>query len=350
MSDHNNDLDRYEEYEAQFDPGLSDRNANRTRKRHRRLDKGGPAGARSDRQARRQRKPLVAPRPKKAQDEVVSEIADVDGLESGFKTTYQPSKYESGWLMSALETLSDQQFITDVLALVRGGKEASVYCCEAHESTGEDLLAAKVYRPRMFRQLRNDGMYRQGREIIMGDGTRLNDTDDREMRAIAKNTAYGQKVRHTSWLMHEYISLNKLYQAGAAVPRPWAIGDNTILMAYIGDETTAAPTFNTIRLEPDEVEPLFQEVLRNIELLLQHNLIHGDLSAYNILYWEGEITMIDFPQVADVRSNPDAHFILQRDIVRICEYFAQQGYRRDPISLAGELWYRYGFGDPLSGE
>jgi RIO kinase 1 len=165
------------------------------------------------------------------------------------------------------------------------------------------------------------------------------------MRAIAKGTAFGQKVQHTSWLMYEYTTLNHLYEAGAAVPRPWAIGDNVTLMEYIGDEDIAAPMLNTIRLEPDEVEPLFDEVMRNVDIMLQNHWIHGDLSAYNILYWEGKITLIDFPQVTDSRSNPDAHFILQRDIVRICEYFAQQGLPRDALSLVDELWYRYGSGD-----
>lgn len=315
------DLDPYDEFEERFNP------------------------IRTDRHARRTRKPRTAPRPKKSQAEVVTGLADTVGLESGFETTYQPSKYESGWLLQSLESLYDQQLITDVLALVRGGKEASVYCCAAHESTGETVLAAKVYRPRMFRQLRNDGMYRQGRDLIMADGVRLNGSDDREMRAIAKNTAFGKAVKHTSWLMHEYTTLTALYRAGAAVPRPWAIGNNTILMEYIGDEQTAAPMLNTIRLKPDKVEPLFNEIVRNIELFLQHGFIHGDLSAYNILYWNGRITLIDFPQVVDIRSNPDAHFILQRDIVRICEYFAQQGLRRNPISLVEEWWYRYGSGD-----
>jgi RIO kinase 1 len=196
----------------------------------------------------------------------------------------------------------------------------------------------------MFRQLRNDAVYRRGRDILVEDGTRLTENDQREMRAVFKNTTFGQKVRHTSWLMHEYTTLSILYQEGAAVPRPWATGDNVILMEYIGDEDMPAPTLNTIHLEPDEVEPLFDEVLRNVELLLRHHLLHGDLSAYNILYWEGEITLIDFPQVVDVRTNPDADLILQRDITRICEYFARQGLERDPVDLTEALWDQYGPG------
>lgn len=296
----------------------------------------------TDRKARRRRKPRKDPRPRRSQAEIVDDIADAVGLEAGFETTYQPSKYETGWLMQSLESLYDQQLITDVLAVIKGGKEASVYRCVAHESTGTTLLAAKVYRPRMFRQLRNDKMYRQGRQILMADGPALNATDDREMRAIMKGTAFGKQVQHTSWLMHEFTTLQHLHALGAAVPRAFAVGDNVILMSYYGDEHIAAPTLNTIRLEADEAHTLFQEVLRNIDLMLQHNLIHADLSAYNILYWEGDITLIDFPQVTDSQSNPQAYFILQRDITRICEYFAGQGVDCHPADLMDDFWYRYG--------
>jgi len=75
--------------------------------------------------------------------------------------------------------------------------------------------------------------------------------------------------------------------------------------------------------------------------MLQHDLVHGDLSAYNILYWEGEITIIDFPQVVNLHSNPKARFILQRDIERTCEYFRGQGVRCNPHAIVDRLWSRY---------
>jgi RIO kinase 1 len=77
-------------------------------------------------------------------------------------------------------------------------------------------------------------------------------------------------------------------------------------------------------------------------LLLQHDLIHGDLSAYNILYWEGAVTLIDFPQVTSLRANQNARFILGRDIVRVCDYFGRQGISCDPQVLLRRLWSRYG--------
>jgi RIO kinase 1 len=161
------------------------------------------------------------------------------------------------------------------------------------------------------------------------------------MRAIGKKTAFGAQVSHTSWLMYEFTTLGRLFRDGAAVPEPISAGENALLMTYIGDEVRGAPTLNEISLPRDVAAALFQEALRNIEVMLQHGLIHGDLSAYNILYWDGRITLIDFPQVTSSEGNSNAFKILQRDVTRICEYFAAQGVPSDPDDLVNALWAKY---------
>jgi RIO kinase 1 len=296
---------------------------------------------------RAHRKPKNNHKPKKSRDQILAELTDdTADVVLGFETTYRPSRYEESWLLSSLYSFYDEGLITDVLALIKGGKEASVYLCEPTPATGLGLLAAKVYRPRMFRNLRNDAMYRQGREVLTADGKPAGKQAGDYARAIRNKTAFGMQAAHTSWLMYEFTAMEQLYQAGAAVPRPVSASDNAILMSYHGDEQMAAPTLNTVDLESNEAALLFQEVLRNIDLMLQHDLIHGDLSAYNILYWapegtEGEITLIDFPQVVNLHSNPKARFILQRDIQRTCEYFAGQGVQCSPQAILDTLWSRY---------
>lgn len=310
-------IDRYSQYEEKFDP------------------------MQFDRQVRRKRKPKPHHQPKVVPKEVIEEIADTRGLEGGFEITYEPSLHESGWLLASIGTFFDLSYITDVLAIVKGGKEASVYRCEAHPSTGVDLLAAKVYRPRMFRNLRNDAMYRQGREMLQADGKEANPKDRRMQRAVDQKTGYGAMLQHTSWLMYEYKTLERLHALGAAVPKPLVASENAILMSYMGDESMAAPTLNTVRLERDEADDLFEEVLRNIELMLRLHIVHGDLSAYNILYWEGEITLIDFPQVVNAQENDNAYMILHRDVTRICQYFSKQGVDCDAQDVMDYLWERY---------
>ncbi len=310
--------DKYESFEEMFNP------------------------LRSDRRARRQRRPDVNPMDRiRARRKDLQQVSDLDDLEGGFNPTYKPSRYESGWLLDSLRGFYDQKLISDVLALVRGGKEASVYRCAGHPTTGETYLAAKVYRPRQFRDLSNDALYKEGRQLLTAANHVVRKNEDRVMRAVSKKSAFGQQVAHTSWLMHEFSTLQKLHADGAAVPKAFTAGENAILMAFIGDASRPAPALNEVALASHEVLPLFDEVMRNVELLLRRGLIHGDLSAYNILYQEGRIALIDFPQVVALKSNSQARAILVRDVQRVCEFFATQGLERDPDRIAGALWARF---------
>jgi len=281
-------------------------------------------------------------KPKKNVAEVLAALtAETVGLEGGFTITYQPARFEEGFLRDSVRTFFEQALITDILAQVKGGKEASVYRCVGHQTLGVPLVAAKVYRPRQFRNLSNDATYREGRLVLKDDGRPVKPNDHRIQRALNKKSNYGVQVAHTSWLMYEFKTLERLHTAGAAVPKPYATSENAILMTYIGDEQRAAPTLHESALPPVEAPGLFAEVMRNIDLMLQQGWIHGDLSAYNILYWQGAITIIDFPQVVNVANNSHALDILERDVSRVCQYFATQGVASQPEQLVKELWSRY---------
>jgi len=294
-----------------------------------------------DRRARRHRKNRIKPPTFRERDEEVAALGEAVGLEDGFNITYQPARHERVWLLDSLRPFYDQHLISDVVAIVKGGKEASVYRCTAAPETGATWLAAKVYRPRMFRNLRNDKRYRQGRRVIGTDGKDIKDNDLREMRALGKKTTFGEQIAHTSWLMYEYQTLESMSEAGGDVPRPIAVAANAILMGYVGDEAMAAPTLSEIRLERDEARPLFQRVLHNVAMLLQQGLVHGDLSAYNVLYWNGSVTLIDFPQVVDSVRNSEAYDILARDITRLCDYFNRYRLRADPHTITRQLWRQF---------
>ncbi|MHB1354371.1 MAG: RIO1 family regulatory kinase/ATPase domain-containing protein [Anaerolineae bacterium] len=289
-------------------------------------------------------------RPHKPKQAIAARSGEPDldtSTEEGFTTTYHPARYEKGFLLQSLQSFYEEALISDVLAKVRGGKEASVYRCLANPVTGLEYAAVKVYRPRMFRSLRNDAVYREGREVIDNRGVAFKKSDHRVMCALGKKTAFGLQIAQTSWLAYEYITMRRLFQAGAQVPRPLASNDHAILMSYCGDANLAAPTLNEVDLEPDEARRLFALVLHNIELFLQQDLIHGDLSAYNILYWQGEITLIDFPQVTSCHGNRNAYAILLRDITRVCDYFAQYDVVDDAETICRTLWQRYMQRDPI---
>jgi RIO kinase 1 len=257
-----------------------------------------------------------------------------------FKFTYKAARFEEAWLLDSLYEIAGQQLISDVLRKVKAGKEASVYLCRSGTSIESRLLAAKVYRPRSLRNLKNDAIYRTGRTDLGEDGAAL--FREADVNAIIKRTKYGEELRHTSWIAYEFQTLERLYAAGADVPRPYAMLKNSILMEFIGDEGGAAPVLNSVRLDREEVRDLFDRVILNLNLFLAKKRIHGDLSAYNILYWDGDITLIDFPQVVDPEANPSAWVIFLRDVTRMCQYFAGQGVKVNARKLAAELWTSHG--------
>jgi len=61
------------------------------------------------------------------------------------------------------------------------------------------------------------------------------------------------------------------------------------------------------------------------------------------VYWNGEITLIDFPQVVSPKINRNACKIFSRDVTRVCDYFTKQGMKLDPAKIADDLWNARGF-------
>lgn len=263
-----------------------------------------------------------------------------DDSSKSFSFTYKAARFEEWWLLESLGDFYEHQWITDVLRRVKGGKEASVYLCRGGEATGSKLVTAKVYRPRELRNLKNDSIYRTGRTDLDESGNQI--IKEADNNAIRRRTNYGEGLRHQSWIAYELKTLELLHEAGADIPKPYAMEKNAILMDYIGDVDMAAPTLNSVTLDPDEVSPLFERVIRNVDLLLSNDRIHADLSSYNILYWDGDITLIDFPQVVSPEANPSAWTIFLRDVTRICQYFNSQGLRTNARELASELWTSHG--------
>ena len=259
-----------------------------------------------------------------------------------FKFTYKAARFEEAWLLSSLEDIADHRWVSDVLRKVKAGKEASVYLCKAGAALpGAEFVVAKVYRPRTLRNLRNDGMYRAGRPDLDDEGRIV--IDDGMQHAMQKKTDYGRELLHQSWIAYEFTSMQELYAAGADVPKPHAMSSNVIVMDFIGGDNVSAPTLSDVKLARSEARVLFERIMHNVDILLAHERIHGDLSAYNILYWDGDITLIDFPQVVSPKANRHAFEIFQRDVKRVCDYFVRQGVQADARNLAISLWTSHGY-------
>ncbi|MFI5315892.1 MAG: RIO1 family regulatory kinase/ATPase [Myxococcota bacterium] len=228
-----------------------------------------------------------------------------------------------------LAQFGGQGLVTDVLGVVGDGKEATVYLCAAHESVGVEWLAAKVYRAAKFRAFRGGRSY-------AGERTALS---SRAKRAMRTKTDTGKRIAHHEWVAWEWETLCRLHDAGADVPEPLASSDDAILMEFVGDGEGAAPQLRFVDLEPDAARAALERLLHNVEILLDSHLVHGDLSAYNVLWWQEKPWIIDVPQSLNLHTHQGGFEFLRRDIANLERYFARYGLSaRD---FADRAWRRY---------
>jgi RIO kinase 1 len=247
------------------------------------------------------------------------------------------SPEEQELLLSSLDSFLDQNLISEVMEIVRGGKEATVFRCRAGSSrNGHKSYAAKVYRAAERRSFRNDGAYQDGRVITSG----------RVRRALASRSEFGCKVQQHLWIAAEYETQRLLFDAGVCVPRPIACNGSAILMEWIGNEAGAAPQLRHVQLSLAQAAAAQRAILAEIERMLDFHRIHGDLSPFNILYWQEQPRIIDLPQAVDARMNANSYPLLCRDLENVCRFFAKAGIATpDPWRTATRLWDRYIHGE-----
>jgi RIO kinase 1 len=143
-----------------------------------------------------------------------------------------------------------------------------------------------------------------------------------------KKSAIGYSVDKVGLIAaNEFTMLEKAYRAGIPVPTPARRVDNMFTMRFLGDEEGAARLLKDLELEnPERFAEEALSIIRN--MLLNALLVHGDLSEYNQLVYQGRIFVIDFPQAIDLTSRVDRHSrfekakpLLLRDLENVARYF-----------------------------
>lgn len=124
-----------------------------------------------------------------------------------------------------------------------------------------------------------------------------------------------------AWAQREYRNLLMAREAGVAVPTAYAFSNHILLLSLIGDSEPAPQVKN---LYPKDPENFYRLVIENMKKLVKANLIHGDLSQYNILNHNESPVFIDFSQSTTL-ENPYGREYLERDIYNICTFFEKLG-------------------------
>ena len=206
-----------------------------------------------------------------------------------------------------LELLLADGVIDEVLGRLKSGKEANISLVRR----GDDVFAAKVYKDRSTRSFKNNADYKEGRKV----------RNSRTQRSIDSGGQFGRAAAEQAWKSAEADALYKLVGSGVRVPAPVMFYEGVLLMDLVCDaEGRPAPRLIDVAFDRDGALGLYADLVAQVIAMLCCDLIHGDLSPYNILAAADGPTIIDFPQVISAVHSSRAEFFFLRDFDNIVRF------------------------------
>jgi len=231
-----------------------------------------------------------------------------------------------------LQPLIDDGIIDDVLRPLKSGKEADVYVVRS----GDDIRCAKVYKDMAQRSFQQRVQYQEGRKV----------RSSREARAMGKASKYGRKQQEVAWKNTEVDALYQLREAGVRVPEPFGYFHGVLVMELVTDvDGLSAPRMGEVDLGADDAREYHRILVQQVLLMLCSGLIHGDLSAYNVLIGPEGPVVIDFPQVVSAAGNNAARTMLLRDVNNLTAYLGRSAPELLDTWYGEEMWALFQAGD-----
>jgi RIO kinase 1 len=226
---------------------------------------------------------------------------------------------------TALQPLIDDGVIDEVIRSLKSGKEATVYLVR----TGTQTRCAKVYRDMRQRSFQRRAQYQEGRKI----------RGSRQARAMNKSTRFGRSEQEAAWKNAEVDALYRLQAAGVRVPKPYGYFNDVLVMELVTDSAgEPAPRLGEIDLSPEQAREYHGFLIRQIVLMLNIGLIHGDLSEFNVLVAPDGPVIIDLPQVVNAAGNNGALAMLERDVNNIRGTLGRFAPELLDTEFAREMW------------
>lgn len=216
--------------------------------------------------------------------------------------------------LKALYKLLNRGTLKAVHGVISTGKEANVY---RGEDSDRKPVAIKIYR---MSTAETDYMM----EYIVGDP---------RFRRVKRRS----RVLIPQWALKEYKNLQRYHDAGVPVPKPLAIERNVLVMEFIGDSKKAIPAPLMKNVDVPTPVKTFNKIISFIELgYTKAELVHADLSEYNILWSKGPV-FIDVSQ-AVLKNHEHASRYLYRDIQNISNFFHKLGVEsKDPKEITKHI-------------
>jgi len=198
----------------------------------------------------------------------------------------------------ALYKLIHKKWFSALGGSISTGKEANVFLADR----GEETVAIKIYRIQSA-NFTTMSSYIQG---------------DRRFTNVKKS----RKELVFAWTKKEFANLARAKEAGLPVPEPLVFDRNILIMSFLGENERPYPQLRNVELE--DPAAVYASITGMIDTLYKKaELVHGDLSEFNILYHD-QPYLIDMGQSV-TRDHPRALQFLMRDIRNINRFFKKKG-------------------------
>lgn len=191
-----------------------------------------------------------------------------------------------------------QEILENVNGVVSIGKEAVILHADANVNYETPLpaeCAIKVFKTTLseFKQ----------RDKYIKD-------DHRFKGRMGNQTA--RKTVHL-WAEKEMHNLKRLRNANIPCPEVIILKKHVLVMSFIGENNRPAPKLKDAIMDEADYIIAYDQVVEAMKTLFSEaELIHADLSEYNILWHQGQCYFIDVSQ-AVLPTHENAFFFLMRD-------------------------------------
>ncbi len=219
--------------------------------------------------------------------------------------------------IESVHELATKGFIDGIEHVVSTGKEAHVF--RGIDKAGNNV-AVKIYK------------------IEASDFNTMSKYIEGDIRF--KNVRKNKRDLVYAWTRKEFRNLSLMNRIGVRVPVPIAFKNNVLAMEFLGENGKKYPLLK--EKPPEDSAKFHKEIVAFMaKTLFKGEIIHADLSEYNILNTGDGFVVIDVGQ-AVLTSHPMAKEFFERDVRNIASFLNKIGEKTGFEELYEEIKQRKG--------
>ncbi|KAJ8866566.1 hypothetical protein PR048_032425 [Dryococelus australis] len=210
-----------------------------------------------------------------------------------------------------LYKLVNQELLDRVNGILSTGKEAVVL--HADGGTNADRDVPRECAIKIFKTTLNEF---KTRDKYIQDDYRFKD------RFSKQNP---RKIIHM-WAEKEMHNLVRMQKVGILCPEVVVLKKHVLVMSFIGQDHRPADKLKDVNLKPSDLAAAYVQTTEMMrKLYVDAQLVHADLSEYNILWYDKKCWFIDVSQAVE-RNHPKALEFLLRDCTNVSSFFTRRGH------------------------